>query len=85
MAVAVCGDPRAHESQPEMEERMVVVVVVKGGGGPKRPWSCEGCISSHPPLCPSATQTSARLSPLGHLAGLHSQLLPVGRLLGLRL
>lgn len=36
VVVVVCGDLRGHESQPEMEERMVretgvvVVVVIKG-------------------------------------------------------
>lgn len=58
VVVVVCGDLRGHESQPEMEERMVreagvVVVVIKGGGAMSLE-NFEGCVPSHPPLYPAA-------------------------------
>lgn len=94
-AAAVCGSLRGvmslqceptqrwrRENEDDVEggrQRVVVVVGMKG-------WSFEGCTPSSPtPLVPRRLDRSEGLNLPGSLAGLHAQLLPVGRLLRLGL
>lgn len=86
--VVACGDLRGHESQPEMEERMAreaggwFLCREGAGQGPLSLESFDSCVPSSPP---SHLAAWTRCRPCGSLAGLHAQLLPVGRLLHLRL
>lgn len=66
-------------SQPELERMRRVAAVTKEGGG------SEPLQRSVSPLSPAARASARFPTPSSPLAGLHPQLLPVGRLLCFRL